>query len=622
MDSANFFGDEPTPSTDKVDRYNRYVLAAEGSDKSYTRATTLSKTLEDTFNLEQWQTRTVAQGIGMRADLAARAAVTPVSNKRDWKEILDQAKVTAASASKANLGTAFHTLHEAVPGMSDEQYAALPHEMRVTYELYRREMARLGITEVLTEATVVNTAIGTAGKLDGLLQLADGRIVVGDRKSGRVVEYPHSPAMQMAIYSNADRIEMPGGWVDMRTAYPELDTTTGIVIHVTIGDETSAKVNVYDIDLIAGWYGALLAAKVRRWRNRKDLLTPFQPEYTSLPKAPVTVGTTHEKIRKTAEKIRKTAGEVLGGLDAMTPQLMSDDQAEKVAQQLAAQGVPDDEIERIINPAPEGFQDNSIVIRVTDPQVFRTFPGQVTEEEFRDNPDAIPPLSTAVREVLAEENANSTAYLPGAPSDVTVHQNVSPAPKGGEGFPIVDANSLNPNAQLEGTYEDIDTLLKVYKTKAALQHAARKVDPSMNVARNRANLARDIATHARWPKMRGDLLGAAADDTSWSPTPEQVEKAKAMAAAGQKSEFPAVTSDSVPPGHAVVAPVETVAENPYAPKSTPTVAPMSAEEDFLMRIAGASEAAHIASLWEEAQGAGVMWSGRLDQAARVKLASL
>lgn len=505
MDSASFFGGE-ADDIQKVDRYKRYLLNVDGlGDKAYTRSTTLAKSLEDTYHLEQWKTRTVARGVALRPDLIARAAVAPVSDKATWEEIIKTATESASlGVVSSNMGSAFHQFHERVGVLSDEEYAAVPSDLRVTYERYRAELARLGIEEIATELTVANTKIGTAGKVDGFARLSDGRVVVVDRKSGRVVEYPHSTACQMAVYSHADRVQMPSEagpqWMDTSEAFPGLDTETGLVIDVTIGDEKTAAVHVYEVDLSAGWYGALLAAKVRRWRNRKDLLTPYQPEHMNTIK-PV-----------------KLAGTV-----PVPPEMMP------------------------TTPQEWGFSEAARV--------------RAAAEQALTRPDSSPEVAAAAERLISAPATES---------------------------PTVD------------TASDAAALLQLFKTKAAMQSAARRVNPAANLARTKANLAADMVSDPNWPNVRSAFGLAPA--------------LEALASYPLITEQAGVTVEDLP---------GTVpADNPYPdqpPTPDPPSAPLSEEDEFIGRIAKAASQQDIGTLWSEAQARGVAWSPRLHQAANVRI---
>lgn len=530
VDSNGFFGDSPELDHHEYDGYGRYKLDADGKGKkSYTRATTLAKTLDNTFHLAEWKTRTVAHGVAMRPDLVARAAVTPVKDKKAWAEIITTAEQAASTGvSKGHTGSAFHTLHERVGEMTDEEYNAVPADLRALYEMYRAELDRLGITEVLTEVTVVNAKIGTAGKADGFARLSDGRVVVLDRKSGNAVDYPHSPACQLATYANSDVIvEVAADGTQTRHPMPKnLDTSMGLIIHVTMGDaSTPPSVHVYEIDLTAGWYGALLAAKVRRWRNRKDLLTPYQPE--SVPMAVQVL----PSIPDNTAFVGLPAGFAAGAP-------MSDE---------------------VLHP------DGSVT--EAGPPEHPLLPGHTATEGLAKVMDA----AARFEEKQAEP--------------------AKPAGFGG----------------------DAAALLAKYKTKAALQAAARQVDPGMNVGRTRNNLASDMTGHANWLSVRGVLLGEdAPPSVADLPPGPDLDASDSQAAEQFVTETPVdvrETGDGPAP-----------MDNPFAPKEDkPPAAPvLSPEEELFARIGAAASTEELGAIWQYAQDNSIPWTDGLHAAGMTR----
>lgn len=565
-DSSSFFGDEPTDDQE-YDSYGRYKLDVDGQGpKSYTRATTLAKTLDSGDGLAVWKARNLAYGVAQRPDLVARAALTPVSDKKSWREIESQAEIVAAAGAKANLGTAFHQLHERVGEMTDDEYAAVDPNLRITYERYRAELARLGIEEILTEGTVCNTAIGTAGKFDGLARLSDGRVVVIDRKSGRVTEYPHSPACQLAEYSHSDRVLIDGVWRDMREAVPDLDTEEGLIIDVTIGDADTAAVHVYAVDLSAGWYGALLATKVRRWRNRKDILTPYQPEFPT-PKLDALMAGPSKVFTAPAIPAAALSGAqlypVVANVDGQSTKMLLNEQ------EIAA--VSDGTLGATSLAQPQwGF---------SAAQVEAGQHEQLAEQIRAQAAAALP--NNQVAQLIG---AGQAAVQAAAMAELDAEE-IS-----GAGVPFPAAE------RFEGADDDKEALLTGYKTKAELQTVVRKLNgPNANVARTRANLAADAVASVNWPQYRAELLAAA-------PKP--------------KSSGQAVTEA------ALALPREGVVDNPFAqPVAAPIehiTPPVSQEEMVLERIGAANSMIDLANIWTEAKGLGLEWSARLQAAATTR----
>jgi hypothetical protein len=594
MDSTEFFGSEaPAPDPQGYDRYGRYKLDADGTgEKAYTRATTLAKTLDDGIGLAIWGQRKAAKGVAMSPALTARAAATPLDDKKVWREILSQAEVKSGGDEKRDWGSAFHEFHERVPAMSDEEYAAQAVELRVTYERYRAELDRLGIEEVLTEFTCVNQQIGTAGKGDAIFKLADGRLVIGDRKTGRVVEYPHAPAVQFAVYANADTlITFDENGAASRSPMPEVDKTMALIVDITIGDETTAAVHVYEVDIWAGWYGALLAGQVRRWRNRKDLIRPYHPEFPPAERAQAAAAI---EITQHPEAWAKAP----------------------VRTKMAQQGPVSREMTGEALPENQAWFENAT-------------PAQAPPVEPADRPDANSSagMSATAKAVLGIGPAIGTGDAVQPP-----HAGTHPAWSSKEQAVIAldskgeRALELSPGTRsvvTEQTSNDVDALLAhpQLKTKAAMQEAGRRVGLT-NLSRTRANLAKDMVAHPAWPSLRTAMLSSSG-----------VSPATPLPGRDEPESFSPVVSNApepVPPDpeptfpQQLPTPSESAAAqaNPFT-KATPAVEPVKTTEDELAeRIAVATSTDDLAKVWEDARDAGLGWPPRLHQAATIRAKSL
>jgi hypothetical protein len=597
MDSSEFFGSDPAPRArgldDDKNGYGQYLLDVDGrGKKAYSRATTIAKMLDNTNGLEIWTQRKIAKGVAQSPALTARAAIAPLDDKQVWKEIVDQADVLSGGNEKRNLGSAFHELHERVPNMTNEEYAAIHPDLRVTYERYRAELDRLGITEVLTEGTCANTAIGTAGKFDAVFRLPDGRLVIGDRKSGRITEYPHSAAVQLAVYANADvLIEFNEDGSTERLPMPAVDKSTAIVVDVTIGNEQTAAVHVYEIDIWAGWAAALLSAKVRRWRNRRDLVTPYHPEFPPADRAAnaaavLTPGT------------GVPSGFVAGAADDIPipePLRATPEQRAEFAAELGY-GTVAQPVEVAHGPTANAY----------------TAPGAT-------------PHMNAIQAAADEQRARVEAKLTGGhPAFSSARQeNILLDGQGNEIVPPAAGSVQDVFAS------DVDELLATFKTKAQMQAVLAKVDPSANLARTRANLAKDAAGHPNWPNVRTQFVTGTSAGAPVFTDPHAAEATAAIE--GRATElhqavesFSPVVSNApgpVPadpePGFPVVQPGG--AMNPYAqaaPPPAPVAEPL--EDQLLRRIGAATSVNDIAAVWQAANDAGIGWPARLHQAADVK----
>lgn len=147
--------------------------------KEFRRVSTLIKKVEtDTYNLDQWKLRQVAEGLGIRDDLvfAVKAMGRPDPAKGGWtkeqKGELDRIAKDAAAAAKqrdgAKVGTGFHTLTERVDrGEGIEQVAAgLPAGAAQTIRAYAALRELNGWRTVEIERTVVCDELEVAGTFD------------------------------------------------------------------------------------------------------------------------------------------------------------------------------------------------------------------------------------------------------------------------------------------------------------------------------------------------------------------------------------------------------------------------------------------------------------------------
>jgi hypothetical protein len=632
MDSTEFFGGEQQPPglEDDKDGYGRYLLDADGKGKApYTRATTIAKMLDSGKGLEIWQQRKVAKGVAQSPALVARAAVTPLEDKQAWREILDQAEVKSGGDEKRDLGSAFHALHEHVETMSDSEWAAVPPDLKATYVKYRAELKRLGITEVMTEVTLVNTKIGTAGKADAIFRLADGRLVIGDRKSGRITEYPHSAAVQFAIYANADVLLTwnEDGSVE-RHPMPELDLTTAIVIDVKIGDENTASVHAYEVDIWAGWAAALLSAKIRRWRNRRDLLTPYHPEFPPSDKArnAATVEITQhpEAWAKAPTKLVPGTGVPPGYVAGYADVRETGDGPAPFSNETAAQV----NATAYGTDVPRATPEQRAAFAAELPPPSTGFPTEVAHGPAANVGAGMSPTAQAVAGIGPAIGTGDAIQPPHAgthPAWSSKDQAVVQLDNKGE---RADVTVGEPHAQLTapGT-ADVDALLAAFKTKAQLQTAAKSVGLTQ-LNRTRANLAKDMVSHPNWPTQRAALLGKTDVAMGIIAEGDQHEQDGTGPAAASdedgptsREEFSATVSNApgpVPPDPEPSYPAP-AADNPFAQPAAAAPAPtLSVEDQVLQLIGEASTLDDLAAAWQTANDAGIGWPPRLHKAATIR----
>lgn len=266
------------------DRWDRPLIIPVGGGVvpvPYTRVSTMAKALDDTTNLTAWKLRTVAVGLARRPDLRARVAGViasfpddPVADgKRDLAGILADASEAGGASRAASMGTAWHDLTAAVDlGADPDDLEGVDADLARRLREYMEATALLDVLAV--ERFVVVDDLMAAGTLDRLYRLPDGRVVVGDVKTGSSdPAYPLSVCVQVATYAHGSSYNPNTG--ARAPLHPDLDPTTGLLIHLP---QRGKGCRVYELDLTAGWEAARTAAQVRAVRRLRadDLASSWE----------------------------------------------------------------------------------------------------------------------------------------------------------------------------------------------------------------------------------------------------------------------------------------------------------------------------------------------------------
>jgi hypothetical protein len=254
------------------DRWERPLIQPVGGGEpyGYTRPSTLAKSLEDLSNLMLWKQRKTAQGLLMRPDLMTRVAgviakgkgdsETDYKTKQALNAICAEATEAAGASVGSSAGTGFHEFTEALDEGLDPQYITEADRQRV--EAYRYATRNLEPLEA--EVFVVNDIVHSAGTFDRLWRLPDGRVVVGDLKSGKSeAAYPLATTIQIAVYANGKKYDPKTG--ERFDIHPDLDPKVGLLVHMP----PSGGCELYELDLILGWKAAWVAMQAREIRAIK-----------------------------------------------------------------------------------------------------------------------------------------------------------------------------------------------------------------------------------------------------------------------------------------------------------------------------------------------------------------
>lgn len=272
----------------EFDQYGRYLMPhpETGVVQPWTRVTTLTKTLSDTYGLTQWAKRNVAKGMSIRPDLTALAAALDVEeDKSALGKIVEKAEAAAEADRGANFGSAFHKFAERLDRGESLASLKIPSPLDKDLAAYADALkARaLRVLPEYMERVVCIPELGACGTLDRIFGQPSGdthsaALAIGDFKTNKEESLGYAwmeIAVQEACYANATHIWDGAArqWLPM----PAVDKARGLVIHSPIGKGVT---NVYGVDLIKGWTLAKAAVMVRAWR--KDtyswLVQPESPE--------------------------------------------------------------------------------------------------------------------------------------------------------------------------------------------------------------------------------------------------------------------------------------------------------------------------------------------------------
>ncbi len=279
--TTDFTQPAPTGPEIKRDRWGRPLIPAEGGGKpkAYTRCTTFVDALSDSFGLSKWKMRMVLLGAVDRPDLILSASAS-----REDKQALDRfadAALEAAGAGKAaSIGTALHSLTERMD--RTEALGEIPEAYRADLAAYAHCVGTNYMVMESIEQFVVHDGYEIGGTPDRLIRMPDGKLYIGDLKTGSLDHSSSKIAMQMSVYSRSRFLDIETG---VRTDLHGVDQDRGIILHMPAGSGTCTP---YWVDLDRGWHGVELCQQVRNWRKIKKMHTPFVEAHAELAKAQMT----------------------------------------------------------------------------------------------------------------------------------------------------------------------------------------------------------------------------------------------------------------------------------------------------------------------------------------------
>lgn len=255
------------------DRWGRYLIvpAAGGKARSYTRATTWAGAIDDKEGLINWSMRMCAVGLAARKDLFAQVASCSPGDRDTLKKLVEQAKEAGGGSEGANLGTALHRFTQRIDG---GETVTVPDQWTADIGAYRQALAdaHLEVIAEHIERIVVLEELGIAGTFDRIYRTSDGRLVIGDLKTGQSLDFSRlSIAVQLALYAHAETIY---DWqTETHTPMVDVDRERALVVHVPVGQ---GRASVEEFDITWGWERVKQAGLVRESRSaakRKNVVS-------------------------------------------------------------------------------------------------------------------------------------------------------------------------------------------------------------------------------------------------------------------------------------------------------------------------------------------------------------
>lgn len=251
-----------------------------GKLTSYTRASTVAKTLEDTWMLDAWARRMMLIGLqrslALQADLdqllseflAQNVTGNPARElRKPLNDLSEEAQFRAGAKTAAEFGTATHAWCEWVD--HGGWIWGVPEMFRPWVIAHRRVLAENGLMvhRDWTERVVLNTQYGIAGTLDRLFWNHRGELFLGDIKTSRGMDYSWLYfAIQLAIYHGSSHVLSLDGthWEPM----PPLDPDTVLVMHLPRDDPEASR--IVPLNMSFGAEALHTAMTVRRLRSAAE----------------------------------------------------------------------------------------------------------------------------------------------------------------------------------------------------------------------------------------------------------------------------------------------------------------------------------------------------------------
>jgi len=251
------------------DRYGRPLIKPKdgGKPTAYTRATTIANSLDDPAALTAWKMRMAAIGLTVRSDLLLAISAAQ-EDKMAINRYIEDAMEVAGASRAATIGTALHAFAEKLD--LGQELGPIPEEWAGDIRAY--EQATKQLNKIFIEQFCVLDKFKIAGTPDRVVEYKGERFIA-DIKTGRI-DHPNNIAIQLAIYAHGSPYDIATG---RRGSWGDVNKDKAIIIHLPAG---TGLCKLVWIDIAEGWKGVQFAMKVRQWRDKKGLATPFPEQET------------------------------------------------------------------------------------------------------------------------------------------------------------------------------------------------------------------------------------------------------------------------------------------------------------------------------------------------------
>lgn len=297
---------------------------------AYNRPSSWGKKIEDMYGINQWEKRCIVAGFARTPSLIARTVAIQADPKL-WSKadkdalnvIADEAKTAARANQAADIGTALHTLTERAD--LGEDLSDLPEPFAADIAAYRAGMERHGLVTYpeWVEVRMVCDELKLAGTADRLVTTPTRPVPhVFDLKTGESIELAAlGYAVQLAIYAHSHVYDVATG----QRHDTMCDRTVAYIGHLPAGQ---GKFSLHEVDIVAGWEAAMLAADIDRWRKRRGLLVAVpdvptsveQPAVEGVCTASATPSTARiEHLRARCRKVAELSQETAAAMASFWP---------------------------------------------------------------------------------------------------------------------------------------------------------------------------------------------------------------------------------------------------------------------------------------------------------------